>query len=128
MTRFALLAAALALICLTSPAMAQRAACGFGLGLDALRTAARGLAAGARASSLSEGRLAAGVAAHALDSIGTRFADCGCPDLAEAAGEAAAAAQMAALASDFPMLTARLAAAETRLALAREALSRQGCY
>ena len=123
-----LIAAAITLAGLASPVAAQRAACGFGLGLDALTTAARGLALGARASSLSEGRLAAGAAAKALDTASGRFGGCGCPDLAEAAGEAAAAAQMAALASDFSMLTARLGSSDTRLALAREALGQRGCH
>jgi hypothetical protein len=129
MSRLALVAAAaVALAVPACPVVAQRAACGFGLGLEALTTAARGLARGAGASSLSDGRLAAGSAATALETASGRFDGCGCPDLAEAAGEAAAAAQMAALASDFPMLTARLGGSETRLVSMREALGRRGCH
>jgi hypothetical protein len=117
----------LPLLVLAVPAAAQRPACGFGLGLEELAAAARDLAAGAVAPSLSEGRLAAGAAARALDGATERFGGCGCPDLAAAVGEAAAAAQMAALANDVPMLSAGLAGSGTRLGVAKTLLGRRGC-
>jgi len=116
------------LLLLSGPVAAQRPACGFGLGMQALAEAERRLAAGTVAPSLGSGRDAAGDAARSLTAAAERFDGCRCPTSAAAVWEAAAAGQMAALATDFPMLTARLAGTQARLTDAKRGLGERGCH
>lgn len=121
-------AAALAalLLALAAPAArAQRAQCGFGLGLQALAGADRALAA--PPGSLLAARDQAGTAAGLLRQGQERLAGCGCPRAAEQAAEALGLAEQAQSEASVPAARRTLERARFSLTLAREALGRTGC-
>jgi hypothetical protein len=119
--------AALLLLLLAVPAAAQAPRCGFGLGLEALRSADRHLQAGIAAEGLLPGREAAEAAASGLAEATARLADCGCPQAAGHAREAAGLAEQARFESSPDRLRRALDRARFSVGQARERLDRRGC-
>jgi len=121
--------ACLALLALLAalPAQAQRSRCGFGLGLEGLRTADRMLAEAAASSSLTAGREAAGAIAARLHEVAGRLSGCGCHQAADHAAEAAGLADQAGNEAGIARLRRSLDRARFSLTLARERLDRAGC-
>jgi hypothetical protein len=108
------------------PAVAQRAGCGFGAGLEGMRAAARALAEPPRPS-LVAGRDLAGATATRLREAAAVLDGCGCRQAAAGVGEAAALSEEAQAQSSLDGLRRLLDRAGFSLRLARERLDRQGC-
>ncbi len=117
----------LALLLAATPAAAQRGGCGFGLGLDALRTAGSALRDGMAAGSMAAGRAAAEAAAGQLADAATRLDGCGCDQAAGHARDAARLAEEAGAAASLDHIRRTLDRAGFSAGLARERLERQGC-
>lgn len=117
---------ALALL-LTLPAAAQAPRCGFGLGLEALRSADRAIQDGIAAATLLPGRRAAEAAATALADATGRLEGCGCRLAGELTREATGLAELARSEVSPDRLRRALDRARFSLTLARDRLDRQGC-
>ncbi|TCZ57839.1 hypothetical protein [Roseicella aquatilis] len=120
-------AAPLLLLLLAPPAAAQAPRCGYGGGLEALRTAERALRGGGAAPDLPGGRAAAEAAAGALSEATSVLAGCGCARAAELTQEAGWLAEQAAFESTAERIRTVLDRARLSLGLARERLDRRGC-
>ncbi len=110
-------------------ARAQRAGCGLGLGLEAMRAADRTLAQAPRIPSLAAGRATAAAAADRLHGAAAALSSCGCGCARAAADaeEAAALADAAGSEASVARVAAALDRARFSLRLARERLDRDGC-
>lgn len=115
----------LAAVLLISPALAQRAGCGFGSALERLGEADRMLAA--VPESLPAGRTAGTAAGSSLRQATATLAGCGCHQAADHATEAAGLAEQATAEANLARVRGALDRARFSLRLARERLGRQGC-
>jgi len=127
MKRALLLAALVGATLVPTPASAQRNACGFGLGLAALRAADKALKQGVAASSLSAGRGHAATAGARLAEAAQRLGGCGCALAAAALQDAGQVTEQAQAEAMLATLQRRLDRAGLSLDQAQARLDRQGC-
>jgi hypothetical protein len=108
----------------TGPGIPQQS-CGFGDGLALLRAVER--EAAGRVPSVAEGRARGERAVSGLGSAASTFRACGCPRLAELAGDAARAAAPAPSEASVARLTEVFAQVRFRVQLAREFSDERAC-